>query len=243
MKLSVITINYNNAEGLAKTMDSVFRQRFSDFEYIVIDGGSTDGSKDLIVNNQDKIAYWCSEKDSGIYNAMNKGIREASGEYLLFLNSGDFLHDFAVLEDIHPFLSGEDIVYGDLLFVHGDGKEDLFVYPDVLSFEYFLERSLGHPAAFIKRALFGGCLYTETLKIVSDWEFFVKKIVLESCSYRHVERVISIFNMQGISSVSLSLCEEEKKYILQGIFPPMILDSLQLAACLKSSLCLNFSVR
>lgn len=156
MKLSVITINYNNAEGLAKTMDSVFRQRFSDFEYIVIDGGSTDGSKDLIVNNQDKIAYWCSEKDSGIYNAMNKGIREASGEYLLFLNSGDFLHDFAVLEDIHPFLSGEDIVYGDLLFVHGDGKEDLFVYPDVLSFEYFLERSLGHPAAFIKRALFGG---------------------------------------------------------------------------------------
>ena len=89
MKLSVITINYNNAEGLAKTMDSVFRQRFSDFEYIVIDGGSTDGSKDLIVNNQDKIAYWCSEKDSGIYNAMNKGIREASGEYLLFLNSGD----------------------------------------------------------------------------------------------------------------------------------------------------------
>lgn len=85
MKLSVITINYNNAEGLAKTMDSVFRQRFSDFEYIVIDGGSTDGSKDLIVNNQDKIAYWCSEKDSGIYNAMNKGIREASGEYLLFI--------------------------------------------------------------------------------------------------------------------------------------------------------------
>ena len=102
-----------------------------------------------------------------------------------------------------------------------------------MSFEYFLERSLGHPAAFIKRALFEGCLYTETLKIVSDWEFFVKKIVLESCSYRHVERVISIFNMQGISSVSLSLCEEEKKYILQGIFPPMILDSLQLAACLK----------
>ena len=110
MKISIITINYNNAVGLEKTLQSVFNQTCADYEYIVIDGGSADDSKNIIVDKRDKFSYWCSEKDSGIYNAMNKGIRKAAGEYLLFLNSGDCFHDTTVLADMYPSLSGEGIV-------------------------------------------------------------------------------------------------------------------------------------
>ncbi|MDR2910496.1 MAG: glycosyltransferase [Bacteroidales bacterium] len=91
MKLSIITINLNNVAGLQKTIESVVKQTFTDYEYIVIDGGSTDGSADIIKQHANKITYWVSEPDKGIYNAMNKGIRVAKGEYCLFLNSGDWL--------------------------------------------------------------------------------------------------------------------------------------------------------
>ncbi len=89
MKLSIITVNLNNKDGLQKTIDSVISQTFKDFEWIVIDGGSTDGSKELIEKYSDYISYWVSEPDKGIYNAMNKGIKVAKGDYLEFLNSGD----------------------------------------------------------------------------------------------------------------------------------------------------------
>jgi glycosyltransferase involved in cell wall biosynthesis len=100
IKLSIITINYNNRDGLEKTIRSVIDQRFTDFEFIVIDGGSTDGSVDNIRKYENKINYWCSEKDAGIYNAQNKGIKKAKGEYCLFLNSGDFLYNEDVLNKI-----------------------------------------------------------------------------------------------------------------------------------------------
>ena len=102
MKLSIITINYNNLAGLQKTMESVFSQTCKDFEYIVIDGASTDGSAEYIRAHADQLTYWVSEKDTGIYNAMNKGVRAAKGEYLLMLNSGDFLVDDRVIERILP---------------------------------------------------------------------------------------------------------------------------------------------
>ena len=122
-QISIITINYNNASGLEKTIRSVVEQTYNEYEYIIIDGASSDKSKEVIQEYQRYIDFWCSEKDSGIYNAMNKGIQKASGEYLLFLNSGDVLNNSAVLADIHGFLSGEDFVYGDLVFVRGDGEE------------------------------------------------------------------------------------------------------------------------
>ena len=90
MKLSIITVNLNNLEGLKKTYESVVCQTFTDYEWLVIDGGSTDGSREFIEEHQDKFAYWCSEPDKGIYNAMNKGIVRAKGEYLNFMNSGDY---------------------------------------------------------------------------------------------------------------------------------------------------------
>ena len=86
MKLSIITVNFNDAEGLERTIKSVISQTFHDYEFIIIDGGSTDGSVDVIKKYEDHIDYWISEKDGGIYQGMNKGLRQASGEYLNFLN-------------------------------------------------------------------------------------------------------------------------------------------------------------
>ena len=232
-QISIITINYNNASGLRKTIRSVVEQTYNEFEYIIIDGASSDKSKEIIQEYQQCIDYWCSEEDSGIYNAMNKGIQKASGEYLLFLNSGDVLNDSDVLSDIHGFLSGEDIVYGDLSFVGEDGVGTVFIYPDILTVGYFLERSLGHPATFIKRELFRNSLYTESLKIVSDWEFFVKKIVMEGCSYRHVKRTISKFDTSGVSSLSAKECNRERELVLKQLFSPVLRECFQEAEQLK----------
>ena len=232
-QISIITINYNNASGLEKTIRSVVEQTYNEYEYIIIDGASSDKSKEVVQGYQQYIDFWCSEKDSGIYNAMNKGIQRASGEYLLFLNSGDILSDSAVLSDIHSFLSGEDIVYGDLFFMEANGGGAVFVYPDVLTVGYFLERSLGHPATFIKRELFQSYLYTESLRMVSDWEFFVKKIILEGCSYRHVKRTISNFDTSGVSSLSAEECIREREQVLDHLFSPVLRKYFQEAEQLK----------
>nr|WP_302831233.1 glycosyltransferase family 2 protein [uncultured Bacteroides sp.] len=233
MKISIITINYNNADGLVQTIESVKRQTFSDYEWIVIDGGSTDGSKEVILKNQKLFSYWCSEKDNGVYNAMNKGIRRAVGNYLFFLNSGDYFHDSTVLEDVKHFLeSGEDIVYGDLLLSGGelDGKE--LISPDLLDIEFFFKTTIGHQACFIKRPLLQESLYNENLKLVSDFEFLVKKIVFEDASYKHVRRIISVYDVCGISSDG-ETCIREREDVLHALFPSMVYDALRTSCDFK----------
>lgn len=121
MKLSIITINRNNCAGLSRTMDSVIRQTCKDFEWILIDGASTDGSVDLIRQNKQHITYWVSEPDKGIYNAMNKGLQQAHGEYCLFLNSGDWLAQNSTIAEVLPILSG-DIFVARSLYHNGQRK-------------------------------------------------------------------------------------------------------------------------
>ena len=121
-KLSIITINLNNAEGLRKTIPSVISQTYCDFEYIVIDGGSTDGSVDVIKKYADKLSYWVSEPDAGIYNAMNKGIRKAGGEYCQFLNSGDWLVAPDVTERMAKDMPDCAICYGNMITIQNGEK-------------------------------------------------------------------------------------------------------------------------
>ncbi|MDR1881224.1 MAG: glycosyltransferase [Prevotella sp.] len=202
MKLSIITINYNNAGGLERTFDSVVSQGYSGFEHIVIDGGSTDASIEVIKKYGQHVTYWVSEPDNGIYNAMNKGIGQTAGEYLLFLNSGDTLCRDANLKQLTGHLTGEDIIYFNLE-VCDTANNNRFIktYPDILDFKYFAEDSLPHMGSFIKRDLlvkYGG--YSEKMKIVSDWAFFVDAVCLRHCTYRHVEGYFSTFYLDGTSS-------------------------------------------
>ncbi len=201
-KLSIITISYNNKAGLESTVKSVIGQTFTDFEYIVIDGGSNDGSADILKANTSKINYWVSEKDSGIYNAMNKGLQKATGEYCLFLNSGDYLYTQSVLEDVFKRNYSEDILYGEIIFHFAGGKEELGKLPEKLSIEYLFDDNIWHPAAFIKRELFSKIgLYNENFKIAADYDFFFHAIAIKKISNRYLPFPIVMYNTTGISSL------------------------------------------
>lgn len=216
--ISIITINYNNKTGLENTVKSVVNQTFTNFEYIVIDGGSTDGSAEYIESQKDKIDYWISEPDSGIYNAMNKGIKVAKGEYLLFLNSGDELYDLEVLKKNIATIHTEDFVYFDISLIFSD-ETKIHQYPESLNFESFIVGSLGHPTTFIKRGLFSRIgLYDEGLKIVSDWKFFMIAIVKYGCSSRKVNTILAKFYMDGISSNNKEEEQLERQNVLKTYF-------------------------
>jgi glycosyltransferase involved in cell wall biosynthesis len=199
-KLSIITINYNNLEGLKKTVECVVNQTWRDFQYIVIDGGSTDGSAAYIESQSEYIDYWVSEPDKGIYNAMNKGIVVAAGEYLLFLNSGDDLKNSKSLKEIFIHLEFYDIIYFDINVVGIDANY-IKKCPEVLNFNYLYSQTLPHQSTFVKRELFKKVgYYDENLKIVSDWKFFIMAIVEFKATYKYFNTAFSTFYLGGLSS-------------------------------------------
>ncbi len=220
MKVSVITINLNNCLGLRKTFQSVIHQDYSFVEFIVIDGGSTDGSKEFLDLNALSISYWVSEKDKGVYDAMNKGVELSSGDYLIFLNSGDTFVNESSLSRLVSASPGYDLVYGNLLI---DEQESKWTkkYPDYLNLRYFYFESIPHPACLISRWLFKNVgLYDTSLKIVSDWKFFLFSVIKQKCTYRHVDEVISIFDYRGMSSIGSNRerIELERKRVLKEEF-------------------------
>jgi glycosyltransferase involved in cell wall biosynthesis len=225
-KLSIITINYNNLKGLKRTMASVVNQIWQEFEYIVIDGGSTDGSVTYIESQNEFIDYWVSELDEGIYNAMNKGIVKANGEYLLFLNSGDHFYNDKVLEQNHIFLDSKDIIYFNLQVID---KMKTFVknYPEQLTFSYFIKDTLPHPATFIKKRVFDRVgFYDQSLFIVSDWKFFIESICKFNSSYVRINQTLSTFYLDGLSSEpqNQTLIADEKQKILNSEFGTYLVD-------------------
>ena len=221
IKLSIITINYNNASGLSKTMESVISQNFSDFEYIVIDGGSTDGSVDIIKKYAEKLTFWVSEPDKGIYNAMNKGISMASGEYLLFLNSGDWFVNNEVIAGVIPYLNSVyEIVSGGLILVKNEEEHIQLNPPNTVNLNYCIHSGLTHPNTFIRAELFEKYgYYNEHNKIVSDWEFFLIVCGLNKCKYQGIPVLVSCFTMDGISSRNDELLKKETEETLQRLLP------------------------
>jgi glycosyltransferase involved in cell wall biosynthesis len=220
-KLSIITINYNNLAGLQKTVESIMSQTWQEFEYIVIDGGSTDGGAAYLESQSDNINYWVSEPDKGIYNAMNKGIAKATGEYLLFLNSGDHLYNNEVLNRNQDHISNHDLVCFNLLVI-GEVTSDIILSPKELRFSYFFDGgTLCHPSTFIKKALFDVVgLYDENLKIVSDWKFFTIALCKFNATYKYVDTVFSTFYIGGLSTLdeNKSLMVEERTKVLNEEF-------------------------
>lgn len=241
-KLSIITINFNNLAGLKKTFESVFHQTFQDFEYIVIDGGSTDGSKELIDQYQDQIDYWVSEKDGGIYNAMNKGIIKASGEYLQFLNSGDTLVDLAILTKVFDIPRNEAIIYGDLHEVLPNGNTKIMIPLQeneltLANFNSNTRATIMHPSSFIRRALFEDGLYDESYKIIADIKFFIERIIMQNCTVKYVPYVISNFNLEGLSSDPKNWAKtiEERNRIFREFLPSRIHKDYEIYFQVKDS--------
>lgn len=199
MKLSIITINYNNKEGLQKTIDSVVSQTWHDFEWIVIDGGSTDGSKELIEQYQQHFAYWCSEPDKGVYNAMNKGIDKAKGEYMNFMNSGDSFYAKDTLEQV--FVNNTpnaDMVYGDWARDE-KGRIVLMKAPKEASLYSFYVDNICHQAMFIKSSAMREKGYDETYKYYADWARWLL-MMLDNATFQYVPVIVCLYDTQGISS-------------------------------------------
>ena len=219
MKLSIITVNLNNLEGLKKTYESVVCQTFTDYEWLVIDGGSTDGSREFIEQHQDKFAYWCSEPDKGIYNAMNKGIIQAKGEYLNFMNSGDCFACAETLEQVFDEERTEDILYGYVMI--GNSNRKIFL-PETMKeklywYDFYIF-ALPHQGTFIRRKRFEDIgLYDENYKVVSDTKWFVEAILHHKVTYRFVPHRIAIFEEGGISQTAK--CKEESTLLRNSCFP------------------------
>ncbi len=229
MKLTVITINYNDARGLRKTVESVLAQRCRDFEYVVIDGGSTDGSQDVLEEYSEGIDFWMSEPDSGIYNAMNKGTARAHGDYCLYLNSGDYLYDDNVIADVLPLLDGTDVICGKVMFDE-PGSNKLRRYdkgnPEVFRSTYLVVCSLNHQAMFIRRDVMNKYPYHEDYRIISDWVFCWEALVFGHCSYLSIDNVISVYNKSGISSTNHDLTCGERRQYMHKIMPPEIVEDI-----------------
>ncbi|NIJ45768.1 glycosyltransferase involved in cell wall biosynthesis [Wenyingzhuangia heitensis] len=220
-KVSIITINYNNEKGLVKTINSVENQSYKEFEFIIVDGNSDDDSKNVIERCKRKDKY-ISEKDKGVYNAMNKGIKMASNEYVIFMNSGDIFYDDFVLEKIVPELNQSiDLVYGNTLYYNDDGYEREEFPPKKMTYSFLRVGGINHQAAFIRKQLFYETFfYNEDYKICSDWEFFIRNICLNSISYKKIELFICKYDFSGISAdpKNLDLYYNERNFTLNSYF-------------------------
>ena len=221
MIFSVITVNYNNKDGLEMTIKSVLEQTCKDFEYIIIDGGSTDGSVEVIKKYSTQIDYWVSEPDKGVYNAMNKGIGKATGDYLNFMNSGDTYHSTSAIESIEGLHSDADIIIGGY-FDSTRGVAHVIPTQEVTLLT-LLKFTINHQATFLKRKLFDKRLYDENYIIMADAKFNFQSIILDNCSVKITEIIISDYDTNGISS-NYDLYKKERKKFLNELFPSRVLQ-------------------
>ena len=231
MKLSIITINRNNATGLEKTMRSVATQTFKDFEYIVVDGASTDGSVEVIKELEPEFANlkWVTEPDSGIYNAMNKGMRMASGEYFQILNSADCLASEDVIERMLLALENSgypSILYGNMIKCFPDGRKLLdrsFAGREITMLGMY-KGTLNHDPAFIRCDLFDKYgYYDESLKIVSDWKWYLQAIIFGGEKPQYVDIDVTLFDMTGVSETNKDLDKAERQQVLDQLVPKAVL--------------------
>ncbi len=222
MTLSIITINYNNRDGLRKTIESVIAQSCKDFEFIIIDGASTDGGVDVLKEYDRHIDYWSSTPDNGVYNAMNKGVKIARGRYCIFMNSGDTFHDEDVIKNAIGQLQedGADVVTGGTWLSIGR----LVPAPESVSMTFLYAATLCHQSSFIRRKLLLEFPYDESLRYVADWKFWVQTLIYNNCTYSHVKATVSDYDWNGMSTVYYKDVEKEKQRVLQSFLPAKILQ-------------------
>ena len=277
LKLSIITINYNNAEGLRKTLASVAAQTYPNIEHIIVDGNSTDGSVEVIREYESTLASrlspfasrlkWLSEPDKGIYNAMNKGIEIALGkrvvnddhtstpiaqspnrpiasnDYIQILNSGDLLADADVTDKMVRQLSQYNefvgILYGNMIKEYPNGnrlndtclgrEKSKVISLSIKGVEWtmydFIKGTINHDPTYIHRSLYEKYgLYDDSLKIVSDWKWFIQSVVVGGENVHYIPMNVTIFDMTGISETNLNFREDERRQELDKMFPKAIMS-------------------
>lgn len=218
MKVSIVTINLNNAIGIKNTIQSIRLQSFQDYEFIVTDGLSTDDSLDVIKANEDIVDSWVSEKDCGIYDAMNKSLQRCHGEYVIFMNSGDCFYDERVLENVFTSSTTEDVIYGDVIlgtFRHAN--------PSITSLQDFYCKSpFCHQAVFVKLSIAKRYGFDTDYRIVADWKMFYQ-IFVHNGSFRYVPVTIARCDDAGISNIDVRKNNAERMRFFKTMYPDYIL--------------------
>ena len=220
MRLSVITVNRNNCPGLRRTIDSVVGQTTPPYEYIVIDGASTDGSASLLDAYRSSISYGVSEQDAGIYQAMNKGVAAAHGDYCLFLNSGDCFCHCEVIGQLNDCGSAADIICGNAMILETPPRRKKA--PKEISLHELYSHALCHQCVLIRTELLRTHPYDEALKIVSDRKFFLQSLVLDGCSFEAVDIDIADYDITGYSARNRFESEQEWRKVLREMLPARI---------------------
>ena len=255
MKISIVTINYNNAEGLRRTLESVAAQTYHEIEHVIVDGASTDNSVEIIKDYVRRFeigdlrlenVIWSSEKDNGIYNAMNKGVKKATGDYVFILNSGDVLAGPEVTARMIAALNdgmsrdkslndgGIDILIGNIIHAYPGGKrtvesgkwkvESGKPHAMDVSMLTFYSGTVPHDAAFVKRELFAQYGYfDEKMKICADWKLYLDMIALGRVQPLYVDIDVVLFDMSGISNTNNELRLAERKAYLEQVLPAAVL--------------------
>ncbi len=223
VRYSIITVNLSNALGLEQTIQSVIAQTCKNYEFIIIDGGSRDGSRDIIEKYASHIKYWVCEKDKGIYNGMNKGILVAHGDYCIFMNSGDTFYNEEVLQHIEDACLEEDICCGDICL----GQNYIIPNPENVTMRTFYKHSLFHQASFIRTSLFKNHLYDENMESAADWKWFMDVLVFGNVSYRHIPLVVAKFEGGGFSEKYSEIGQGEIEKELKSWFPERILQDYE----------------
>lgn len=238
-KITVVTVCYNAVKDIEKTIQSVTCQTYPNIEYIIIDGASSDGTMDVVLRYKDKINLIVSEPDKGIYDAMNKGIIKATGEWIIFMNAGDVFNSTNVLELMVAKLQhGICILRGNIIRVYGNFKVKSYGVtsqnPDLMD---MFDNTFHHQACLIQKSLFDKYgLYSTEYKLCSDWKFFFDCVVLYHVKTYYVDITVAKFQMNGVSTYRTLQCIEERRNYLKSLYGDMFDFLEELCIYRKSSL-------
>ena len=210
MKVSIITVSFNSAKTIADTIDSVLSQDFPEIEYIIVDGCSTDGTIDIIRQNENRISQWISEKDQGMYDAMNKGIAMATGDVIGILNSDDVYMNAHVISDLMRLMHSQntEVVFADLILVDSSNQNKVLRYYDSGRFhpnKFKFGWMPAHPTVFVKRELYQRVgKFSTTYQIAADYEMLIRMLAIEKASYAYYPKPVVLMRSGGTSTSGIS---------------------------------------
>lgn len=215
MKVSVITVTYNDLPGLRRTVKSVLQQDYDNWEYIVVDGASDDGTRSYLEKESRGGIKWTSEPDGGIYEAMNKGTRMALGDYCIFMNAGDCFVNAHVLSCILPYLDGSELVIGNQVYMDKRGRISGYIASKgSFTFENLFKSAIPHQACFIRRDVLLAHPYDESFRLVSDWKFFLELRLTPTVKYREADVDVCFFREGGATAQNRELSTKERRSVL-----------------------------
>ena len=201
-RVSIITVVYNGEKHLEQTIQSVINQTYKNIEYIIIDGGSTDGTLDIIKKYKDHIDYWLSESDNGLYDAMNKGIGIAKGDLIGMINSDDWYESDAVkiIATTYRNHPEKNIFHADRYDIGEDGTRRIRKYnPSVLKLKYY-DMTYNHPSMFVTKEEYSKHVYNTDLRVLSDYQFVLEAFLKDKNSFFYIDRAIVNYRLDGIST-------------------------------------------